>query len=739
MINFARMKISKKLPFIMIGLTAINVFAITSLQQYLMYKDTIEQSQQSLSAYQNAQANELRDYFSSIKDELVTLSDSDYVRQALVDFQGGWDALGAEPVQGLQNLYIDSNPNPIGQKDKLDAADDGSLYSMVHAKYHPWFHKLQQARGYYDIFLFNKNGDLVYTVFKERDYATNMNTGQWKDTDLAAAFKAAEANPQKDSFNFFDFKEYGPSNNAAASFISSPVIDSNGQLMGVMAFQMPAGKINEMFKDTDDIGKTSAMYLVGSDHLMRTDYRFDEEPTTLKKKIEEEAVDLALSGKTGEMIAMDEHTGEEALVSYRPFEFAGVQWAVVTEVLLSEVMGKFGEIQKLSIICSLGILLIIALISMWYSRRLTRPINDMVHTMKVLADGNNQVSVPSLERHDEIGDMAKAVQVFKENALEMERMEVEQEKAKTRTEQEKKAAMNKLADDFDSRTSTVIMSLTAASGQMQQTAERMTDASDRTSEISSAVAAAATQADANVQTVAAATEELTASAREIAQQINMVAAMANNASAEAESTSKEVKNLQEMAVSIGAVVGAIKEIAEQTNLLALNATIEAARAGEAGKGFAVVADEVKKLANETAQKTEEIDERVSAIQNAINSSVSAMDKIIRNVKSIDEATTSVTAAVEEQNAATGEIGRNVAEASTGTQQVSQNIVTVQENAYQTGEASKTVLEAAGELSKLSVELRDQVASFLGEIRGDGGQKAKPSNSNAAISLVQAAE
>lgn len=366
-----------------------------------------------------------------------------------------------------------------------------------------------------------------------------------------------------------------------------------------------------------------------------------------------------------------------------------------------------------------------------------RSMNRLSDAMRALANGEKQTEVPGLGRKDEIGTMASAVQVFKENAIEMERLEADAERAKVHAEQERKNAMYRLADDFDARTSSVIGALTAAARDMQQTAERMTDASDRTSEISSAVAAAATQADANVQTVAAATEELSASAHEIAQQINKVATMAANASDEAANTSKEVRNLQEMAVSIGDVVHAIKAIAEQTNLLALNATIEAARAGEAGKGFAVVADEVKKLANETATKTEEIDGRVTAIRNAINSSVTAMDKIIHNVQSIDEATTSVTAAVEEQNAATGEIGRNVSEASNGTQQVSENIVAVQENAYQTGEASKTVLDAAGQLSRMSVELRDQVAHFLGEIRGDAENRIKLDNANMNLSAETA--
>lgn len=359
----------------------------------------------------------------------------------------------------------------------------------------------------------------------------------------------------------------------------------------------------------------------------------------------------------------------------------------------------------------------------YYARRsIFSSMKKLSDSMRSLADGNLTTDIPGLGRKDEIGDMATAVQVFKENALEMQHMELEQEKAKIRAEEEKKLAMYRLADDFDERTSKIIESLSSSAYQMQDMAKDMNKASARTSEISGTVAAAATEADANVQTVAAATEELTASSREIAQQINVVASMSNAASQEAETTSTEVKNLQSMALSIGDVVNAIRDIADQTNLLALNATIEAARAGEAGKGFAVVADEVKKLANETAVKTEEIGERVSLIQNAINSSANAMDKIIENVRKIDHATSSVTAAVEEQNAATGEIGRNVSEASVGTQQVSHNIITVRENAQQTGDASKVVLEAAGKLTTLSSDLKVQVGIFLAEIRGDDNEE-----------------
>jgi methyl-accepting chemotaxis protein len=362
---------------------------------------------------------------------------------------------------------------------------------------------------------------------------------------------------------------------------------------------------------------------------------------------------------------------------------------------------------------SIGLSVLIALL---IGGSIANPVTTLSRRMSDLANGDKTTAIPFADNRDEVGNMARQVEVFRDNAIKVDQMTAEQEELKRKAEAERKAAMLSLADDFDHRTKQVVETLVAAATQMKSTAQSMNAGSQATAQASSIVAAAALEADSNVQTVAAAAEELTATSQEIARQISSTAKRTAQASSEAQSTSEAVNELNILALAIGDVVGAIRDIAEQTNLLALNATIEAARAGEAGKGFAVVADEVKKLANETATKTEEISGRVQKIQAAVKTSVESVARIIEGVQEINQMTGAVAAAVEEQSAATSEIGRNVSEASTGTQQVSVNISEVQKTATEAGESSRQVLQAANDIGDVSAKLKEQIDGFLNEIR-----------------------
>ncbi len=357
------------------------------------------------------------------------------------------------------------------------------------------------------------------------------------------------------------------------------------------------------------------------------------------------------------------------------------------------------------------------LIAFLIARGIILPLAGLTAGMKELANGNFGVVLPGLERKDEVGDMAQAVESFKVKAEEKARDEAE---AKVEQDQvvarQRKAEMQKLADNFESAVGEIIETVSSASTELEASAGTLTKTAERAQQVTTTVAAASEEASTNVQSVASATEEMASSVTEISRQVQDSARMANEAVGQARSTTDRVSELSKAATRIGDVVELINTIAGQTNLLALNATIEAARAGEAGRGFAVVASEVKALAEQTAKATGEIGQQITGIQAATQDSVNAIKEISVTIEKLSEISSTIAAAVEEQGAATQEISRNVQQAAQGTQQVSSNITDVQRGAGETGSASSQVLSAAQSLSRDSNRLKLEVGKFLNSVR-----------------------
>ena len=349
---------------------------------------------------------------------------------------------------------------------------------------------------------------------------------------------------------------------------------------------------------------------------------------------------------------------------------------------------------------------------------IANPLIAMTEAMGRLANGDHATEIPSRQRHDEIGEMAAAVQVFKDNANRMEAMRHEQEDQKKRSEQDRKAALRKMADTFETQVGGVVDAVTAAAVELQASSKQMSSTAQETSAQATAVSAAAEEASSNVQTVASATEELSASINEIAGQVERSQSVAVRANEEARHTSELIKKLSENVGSISEIVVLINDIASQTNLLALNATIEAARAGDAGKGFAVVASEVKNLANQTGKATDEIAAKISAVQNGTSDAVTAISSIAKVITEVSEISATVASAVQEQTAATGEIARNVDQAAIGTQEVSRNIGQVETASRETGNAAEQINESATELSHQAEKLKNEVTRFLDQVRND---------------------
>jgi len=769
------MKIKNKMILMACGLAIIPVtIAILVLENVSTStaSEALETAAKNqLISIRDTKKTQIEDYFGAIRSQVISFSNSRMIVNALREFKTSYDfvasdadinamrselasyykdGFGAEYAKlnngktidvtsilnnldaesvVLQNHYIQNNKNPLGNKHKLDDPNDGSRYSRIHKQYHPPIRQYLEEFEYYDIFLVDaESGDIIYSVFKEADFTTNLKNGPYAKTGIGDVFRAA-SNINKDEVAIVDFKPYSPSYEAAASFIASPIFEGNEKI-GVLIFQMPIGRINaimtsgEKWKDIG-LGASGETYLIGQDFKARSMSRFliedkkgfidlmkqvgtdsstlaamDVKGTNIGlQKIETQGSKAALSGKTGFEIFPD-YRNINVLSAYTPISIPGLNWVLMSEIDEEEAFAPVGALVNSILKISLILFIVIASIGtglgIFFANGMTRPILRLSQTMKNVEENNDLTLRSDVNSNDELGNMSHS--------------------------------FNGMLEKFEALIQQVFSSsaqLATASEEVSTVAQDSARNVEKQRMETDQVATAITEMTSTVQEVAQSAQNASGAATSADNEAKSGKAVVNETAATIEQLAAEVENaatsilaVEQDSENIGGVIDVIKSIAEQTNLLALNAAIEAARAGEQGRGFAVVADEVRTLASRTQESTAEIETMIAKLQTGSKQAVqvmqqgreqankgadmareaaSSLDTIVNAVTSINEMNIQIAAAAEEQSTVSEEINRNV--------------VNISQISEQTASGAEQTTTASTDLSRLASDLQQLVGQF----------------------------
>jgi methyl-accepting chemotaxis protein len=714
-----RLRLTTKIPLAIIGFSMLVGVGVGLASYWTSAAQVSALASEKLSTIASDRRAQLVSYLSTIEQDLKITAANPETRQAVKSFSSAFEQLGQPATELLQARYIHENPYPLGEKLKLDAAPSGTRYDATHKQMHPWFRQLLQERGYYDVFLFDPKGNLVYTVFKELDFATNFKSGAgpWAETGLGAVFRDAVSGPPG-SVHFRDFARYGPSHNAAASFISTPIFDGE-RLIGVLAFQMPIDRINLVMNGGSGLGATGETILLGEDGLMRNNSRFTPEDDVLATRLEVRAGDEALHNhdlfENAIMI-----NGVETFQSAAHLEFHGVHWDVVVVQSQYEVLEPVRAMRNAMLLAAFGLFALAGAGAYGLARSLTVPLRQISDRISDLAQGRLDVDAGSqslIDRIDEVGDMSRALHVFADNAEARAQLEHEARRDRERDRQ-RQVNIEALIEQFRSIIARILASVEAEGSAMSASANQLTSVAGEANWQAESARGAFADSSISVQSVAVASGQLTASIREIAMQAHRTSSVVQRATALAQRADEGVSELATAADQIGAVVGMIRQIASQTNLLALNAAIEAARSGESGRGFAVVASEVKALASQTARATEEIGLQIAKVQGSSRNAVESIRTISSTMSEVDMFTSAIAVAVEEQDAATRDISESIARASQGSHNLSRSVEATAAAMGQTSAVAGNVSEVSARLTGVASELSRAVEDFLERVNAN---------------------